>query len=242
MIPYESEYTLIGTTDVAVADGAATPRASAEEVDYLCRAVNRYLARPLAPADVVWSYAGVRPLYDDGTSDPSAITRDYTLRLDDDAGSAPVLSVFGGKITTYRKLAENALEKLTPWFSGMRAAWTASAPLPGGDLHGAGFEAFTEIDLRRDLPWLPDDVRRALARRHGANTIAVIGGAKSLSDLGTYFGAGLYAREIDYMIAHEWALSGEDILYRRTKAGLHLSPKQRGTVAVYLERALQHIN
>jgi glycerol-3-phosphate dehydrogenase len=233
MIPYEETYTLIGTTDVALSGDPSKPVASTEEIDYLCRAVNRYLARPITPVNVVWSYAGVRPLYDDGTADPSAVTRDYTLRLDSDAEAAPVLSVFGGKITTYRKLAEHALDKLQPWFPAMRAAWTAAKPLPGGNLTG-GLEQFTEVDLRRDWPWLADEVRRALGRRHGANARLVLDGARSLSDLGIHFGADLYAREVDYMIEREWARTGEDILYRRTKAGLHLTAAQRAELSNYV--------
>src|SRR5207248_9268636 len=132
MIPYGDLHTLVGTTDVPQHD-AESAQPSFAEVDYLCRAVNRYLARPVRPHDVVWRYAGVRPLYDDGTSDPSAVTRDYTLRVDDDAGVAPVLSVFGGKITTYRRLAEQALEKLEPYFVGLKGTWTAHEPLPGSN-------------------------------------------------------------------------------------------------------------
>ena len=234
MIPYEDRYTLVGTTDVAASGDPALPQASAEEIAYLCRAVNRYLVRPVAPVDVVWSYAGIRPLYDDGSPNPSAVTRDYTLRLDADAGVAPVLSVFGGKITTYRKLAEHALDKLALWFPAMRTEWTSTRPLPGGDLQGVGFGQFMNFQLQRDFPWLPDDVRRTLARRHGANTYRVLGDAKSIAALGTHFGAGLYAREVDYMIKHEWALSGEDVLYRRTKAALHLTPIQRHAVSDYI--------
>jgi glycerol-3-phosphate dehydrogenase len=233
MIPYESRFTLIGTTDIAVSAGQSTPQASAEEIAYLCRAVNRYIARPIAPADVVWNYAGVRPLYDDGTANPSAITRDYTLRLDIDAGAAPVLSVFGGKITTYRKLAEHALDKLRPWFPAMRAGRTAGTPLPGGDLP-AGLAHYADVDLARDWPWLPAGVRRALARRHGTRTGRVLAGAQSPADLGVDFGAGLYAREIDYLIEHEWARTDADILYRRTKTGLHLDTAQRAAVATYV--------
>jgi len=238
MIPYEGKYTLIGTTDVTLDGDPAKPHASTEEIAYLCRAVNRYLARPIAPADAVWSYAGIRPLYDDGAADPSAVTRDYTLRLDSDAGSAPVLSVFGGKITTYRKLAEHVLDKLAPWFPAMPAAWTAHTPLPGGDLSGASFEQFADFQCRRDFPWLPDPLRRTLARRHGANVYRVLDKARSQSDLGMHFGADLYAREVDYMIEHEWASSGEDILYRRTKAGLHLTPQQRAALAEYVAMQL----
>ena len=182
---------------------------------------------------MTWSYAGVRPLYDDGTVDPSAVTRDYTLRLDADAGSAPVLSVFGGKITTYRKLAEHALDQLQPWFPAMRAAWTAGTPLPGGDLP-QGLEEFAEGEMRSAWPWLADGVGRALARRHGTNARRVLDGVQSLSDLGMHFGADLYAREVDYMIEHEWARTGEDILYRRTKTGLHLTPAQRAALEAYV--------
>ena len=233
MIPYEETYTLIGTTDIALGGDPAKPVASPEEIAYLCRAVNRYLAQPIAPADVTWSYAGIRPLYDDGTADPSAVTRDYTLRLDADAGLAPVLSVFGGKITTYRKLAEHALDQLQPWFPAMRAAWTAGTPLPGGDLP-AGLEQFAEGEMRSAWPWLPDTARRALARRHGSNARMVLDGAQSLSGMGMHFGADLYAREVNYMMKHEWARTGEDILYRRTKAGLHLSSAQRESLEAYV--------
>jgi glycerol-3-phosphate dehydrogenase len=234
MIPYESEYTLIGTTDIALAEIVETPCASVLEIEYLCRAANRYMARPVAPADAVWTYAGIRPLYDDGTANPSAVTRDYTLRLDADAGVAPVLSVFGGKITTYRRLAEHALDKLAPWFPEKRGVWTATAALAGGDLPAKGLQQFADIQMQRDFPWLPEELRRALARRHGANAYRLLENARSLSDLGGYFGAGLYAREIDYMVEREWAQSGDDILYRRTKAGLHLTSPERSAVAAYV--------
>ena len=239
MIPYESEYTLIGTTDVALGSNPEVPCASAAEIVYLCTAVNRYLRSPIAPADVVWSYAGVRPLYDDGTADPSAVTRDYTLRVDAANEAAPVLSVFGGKITTYRRLAEHALERLGPWFPGMKSAWTSRVPLPGGDFPAGRFEQFLEDFCLRDYPWLPEKVGRSLARRHGSDASQVLADAKTIDDLGRHFGAGLYAREVDYMIAREWAMSGEDILYRRTKAGLHLTSAQRASVAQYV---VEHIN
>lgn len=233
MIPYEERFTLIGTTDVAVSATQTAALPSDEEVAYLCRAVNRYLEKPVAPQDVVWCYAGVRPLYDDGTANPSAITRDYTLRLDADHGSAPVLSVFGGKITTYRKLAEHALDKLAPWFPGMRAASTARTKLPGGDLP-APLEKFTGGELAQHFPWLPASARRALAHRHGMRVYTIISDAQTLDDLGTDFGADLFAREVDYFIGEEWARTADDILYRRTKTGLHMSAQQREAVTRYV--------
>ncbi len=233
MIPYEDRLTLIGTTDIALTGNLAEPAASVEEITYLCEAANRYLARPIAPHDVVWSYAGVRPLYDDGTANPSAITRDYTLRLDADSDNGPVLSVFGGKITTYRKLAEHALEKLRPWFRAMRSTWTAGTALPGGDLT-AGFEKFTESELKNRYPWLPKTLRRALARRHGSSVHTILKSAQSVTDLGKCFGAELFAREVDYLIQHEWARTAEDILYRRTKTGLQLTAQQCEMLANYV--------
>ena len=239
MIPYEARYTLIGTTDVAFEGEPSRPGASAEEIDYLCRAVNRYLERPLAPQDAVWSYAGVRPLHDDGSADPSAVTRDYTLRLDAERGAAPVLSVFGGKITTYRKLAEHALDKLAPWFPHSKAAWTANARLPGGEL-GGSLAAFY-ASFANEYAALPTSLLQALARRHGSLVRLVLQGVRTEADLGAHFGADLYAREVDYMLEHEWAASGEDILYRRTKAGLHLAPAQRDALVRYVaQRAATH--
>lgn len=234
MIPYEGKFTLIGTTDVALEANTGKPSASAQEVDYLCRAANRYLAHPVAPADAVWTYAGIRPLYDDGSADPSSVTRDYTLRLDDDAGAAPVLSVFGGKITTYRKLAEHALDRLARWFPRQGAAWTATRPLAGGDFAGRSSGEFANGELAQRFPWLPGTLRHALARRHGTNAYCVLGDARSLSDLGEDFGADLHASEVDYMIDVEWAAHGDDILYRRTKAGLHLTATQRASLAAYV--------
>jgi glycerol-3-phosphate dehydrogenase len=238
---YEDRYSVIGTTDVAMTGGPDRCTASAEEVTYLCRAVNRYFARPIAESDVVWSYCGVRPLFDDGSTDPSAITRDYVLRVDAPPGGAPVLSVFGGKITTYRALSEHALAQLQPWFSGMLPAWTAGQPLPGGDLSGESFEHFSDVRLKRDAPWLPAALRQGLARRHGALAYEVLGQATSLEAMGAHFGADLYAREVDYLMTHEWALDAEDILWRRTKAGLHLKPEQCAAVKAYVARRVPEV-
>lgn len=239
MIPYGEHHTLVGTTDVPHEGDPSRPEASAAEVDYLCRAASRYLARAVNVADVVWQYAGVRPLYDDGTVNPSAITRDYVLRLDTDQGSAPVLSVFGGKITTYRRLAEHALEKLAPWFRsmGMGPGWTADAALPGATIP-RGDRASFEQHLAQRYPRLPQPLLHVLAGRHGALTYDVLGKAATVAELGEFFGAELYAREIDYLVEHEWAMSAEDVLWRRTKAGLHMTPAQQEAVARYLGHKL----
>ncbi len=235
MIPFEQRYTLVGTTDVAHDGDPAHPEASAEEVDYLCRAINRYLAHPCAPGQAVWRYAGVRPLYDDGTSDPSAITRDYTLRVDDLDGRAPVLSVFGGKITTYRRLSEHVLEKLESYFPRMKAAWTAGSPLPGGDFGGRSpAQALGALATR--YAGLPQETRNGVLRRHGTLAADVLGEARSVSDLGEDFGSGLCERELVYLQQREWAASAEDVLWRRTKCGLGMSAAQRARVAERIGR------
>jgi D-erythritol 1-phosphate dehydrogenase len=224
MIPYEDRFTLVGTTDVDYEGDVAAVCASAAEVEYLCRAVGRYLARMPAPSEVLWRYAGVRPLYDDGTADPSAITRDYSLRVDDEAGAAPVLSVFGGKITTYRRLAESALEKLAPYFPSMRPAWSAQAPLPG-----SGFveRETAKQELLRQYPEVPANVMQGVFRRHGTLAAEVLGDGR----LGEYYGAGLTEREVAYLTAREWARTAEDVLWRRTKCGLRMTETQRQRVA-----------
>ena len=232
MIPYGERHTLVGTTDVAHEGDPSSPEASAAEIDYLCRAANRYLARPVEPSAVVWKYAGVRPLYDDGTANPSAVTRDYVLRLDTDQGAAPVLSVFGGKITTYRRLAEQALDRLAPWFAGLKPPWTADAALPGAI---SGNMAVFERKLARRYPKLPVSLLCALAERHGALAPQVLRNAATVAELGESFGAELYAREVDYFVGHEWALTAEDVLWRRTKAGLYMKDGQREAVERYLE-------
>ena len=233
MIPYGDRHTLVGTTDVPFDGDANTVQASDAEAEYLCRAAGRYLAQPVDPAQVAWRYAGVRPLYDDGTSDPSAITRDYTLRVDDASGSAPVLSVYGGKITTYRRLAEHALRDLAPYFPGLKGDWTATEPLIGGDFAGASREEARDAFFAR-YSGVPQETLRGLFRRHGMLVYDVLGDAASVADLGEPFGAELYGREIDYLVEREWARSAEDVLWRRTKAGLHLAPAQHAAVARYL--------
>jgi glycerol-3-phosphate dehydrogenase len=227
-IPYEDDFTLIGTTDVDVAS-PEPPRISPAEADYLCAVANRFLRAAVAPADVVWSYSGVRPLYDDGSADPAAVTRDYVLDLDRSAG-APALSVYGGKITTYRRLAEHALERIGAALPVPRGPWTAGAPLPGGEM--ADFDSFL-ADLRsrhpgRDPRWL-----RALARRHGTRADELLGDG----DLGRDFGGGLTEREARWCLEREWATTPDDVLWRRTKCGLHMSEAERRAFADWMAAA-----
>ncbi len=240
IIPYQDHYSLIGTTDINV-DAYEHPGITEDEIDYLLLLVNSYLAKPLQKSDVVWTYSGVRPLHDDGSTDPAAVTRDYVFRIDALEGGpghdhAPVLSIFGGKITTYRKLAEAALAHLAPYFPGMKPGWTRTAPLPGGDLPNGDRSAFF-AEICRSYPLLPADVLRGIARRHGTRATRILGEARTPADLGQDFGAGLTAREIDYLVAEEWARSDDDVLWRRTKCGLPMTPAQRAAVAVYCARA-----
>jgi glycerol-3-phosphate dehydrogenase len=234
VIPYQQHYSLIGTTDVPV-DEYAEPRISDDEIDYLLRLANGYLAQPLSRADIVWTWAGVRPLYDDGSSDPSAVTRDYVLKVDaGPAGDEPaVLSIYGGKITTYRKLAESALAQLKPFFPSLRPAWTHAEPLPGGDLPN-GDRAALLAQLCRRYPRLPVELLRAVGHRYGTRALELLGDAVAPEDLGRDFGAGLTAREIDYVRREEWARTADDVLWRRTKCGLSMTPAQCDAVREYL--------
>jgi glycerol-3-phosphate dehydrogenase len=239
VIPYQQRYSLIGTTDVPV-EQYARPEISEDETNYLLALANAYLERPLSASDIVWTYSGVRPLYDDGTSNPSAVTRDYVLQLEasrnaNGAPLAPVLSIFGGKITTYRKLAEAALAELRPFFPGMGAAWTHAQPLPGGDLPNGDRDAWL-AELRRRYPALPADLLRGLAQRHGTRATTVLGEARSPADLGIDFGDGLTEREIRYLQRDEWASSAEDVLWRRTKCGLSMTREASERVAEFMAR------
>lgn len=222
-IPYERDFTLVGTTDVSYDGDPAAASISPAEVDYLCRVINGHFIKQIAPSDVVWTYAGVRPLYDDASASASAVTRDYVVELDEADGVAPLLSVFGGKITTYRKLAEHALAKLKPHFARMGAPWTHAAPLPGGDLPDADVAAFAS-NLRQRWPWLPGDLADRYARAYGTRVHRILDGVNGTNDLGIHFGAGLYGREVDYLVDHEWAMTTADVLWRRSKLGLHAAP------------------
>ena len=235
LLPFERKFTLIGTTEVALAQPPAAMEVSDEEVRYLCDAANRYLRTPVQPGDVVWRYAGVRALHDDGKASPTEVTRDYVLQLDHARYGAPILSVFGGKITTYRRLAEHALEKLSPVLQIAGRPWTATAPLPGAATGHFDYVEFLKSMLTRCAA-LPTGLVEGIVRRHGSSAIDLIGDAQSIHDLGIHFGAGLTAREVDYFIDREWARTAEDVLWRRSKAGLHLSDAERAAVGDYVRR------
>jgi len=225
-IPYESDFTLIGTTDRDYDGDPAQVSASKEEIDYLCRMANAYFSRPVSSKDVMWSYSGVRPLYDDGASEAKAATREYVLHLDAADDRPAALSIFGGKITTYRRLAEHALERLgqhLPSASGLPAGWTATAPLPGGDFALGTFEGEFE-KLGRRYPFVAQATLQRIFRAYGTCAAEWLGNAISLRDLGCVFGADLTEAEVNYLIDREWALSAADILWRRSKLGLRLTP------------------
>ena len=232
IIPYEDRFSLIGTTDIAVTGDPAEAEISEAEILYLCRAVNRYLAKPVTPDQVVWTYSGVRPLYDDSKASASAVTRDYVFDLDKTENAPPLLSIFGGKLTTYRKLAEHALEQLLPRLEIDRPNWTDSAMLPGGDLPEGSLKAF-EQRLQSQHPWLPEALTRRYARTYGTRTERLIGPAQSLEDLGVHLGDTVYERELDYLCAQEWARTADDVLWRRTKLGLHIFPDTKTAVSAW---------
>lgn len=225
-IPYEHEFTLIGTTDVAYEGAPGPVSISPEETDYLLHSVNHFFARVVEASDVVWSYAGLRPLFDDGSLKASVVTRDYAFDLDASDGRAPTLSIFGGKITTARRLAEHALDNLAPYLPPHGSAWTANAPLPGGDMGETGFDGFL-AELQRQKPFLDASLAWRLARAYGTRAYRFLDDAESMSDLGRDFGCGLTETEVAYLKEHEWTRSAEDILWRRSKLGLHMTDQEQ---------------
>ncbi len=229
-IPWQDDFTLIGTTDEDFAGDPTGVAISPAEIDYLCRAVSAWFQRPVRPEDVVWTYAGVRPLRDDGASAAQEATRDYVLEL---TGTPPVLSVFGGKITTFRRLAETAMDRLTRFFPGLKPRWTAAAALPGGDFPWDGFTALRD-DLVRRHPFLPVPTATRLTRAYGTRAMALLGDARSPADLGSVFGSDLTEREVDWLVHTEWARTAEDVLWRRSKLGLRFAPAEVTALEGYL--------
>lgn len=235
VIPYEQHYSLIGTTDQEYRGDAADIQIDDAEIDYLLNSVNRYFFKPVTKNQIVWSYAGVRPLYDDAKGSASAVTRDYVFDLDTAGGEAPLLSVFGGKLTTYRKLAEHALAKLQPVMNFKQGSWTAGSPLPGGDIDNADMNAFTD-GVRKKWPWLPDPLMRRYVKAYGTRIERLIGSSTSLDDLGECLGDDLYGAEITYLMREEWALTDDDILWRRSKLGLHVTEETKARLRAWLGR------
>lgn len=234
-IPYEREFTLIGTTDQDYQGDPGAVRITPAEIDYLCSAASEYFRAPIAPADVVWTYSGVRPLYDDGASAAQEATRDYVLHKDGGGAEPPLLSVFGGKITTYRRLAISALAELTPDLPVLagKTSWTATAPLPGGDFSPEGPVSLAE-SLWRSHPFLTPDLASRLAASYGTHARRILDGATTMGDLGRDFGGGLTEAELSWLRREEWAETAEDVLWRRSKLGLHLTEAERAAVAAYL--------
>ncbi len=233
MIPYEDEFTLIGTTDAPQENMDNGAHITDEEETYLMTSVNGYLAKPITRDDIVWRYSGVRPLFDDESDNPSAVTRDYNLILQDDQ-NVPCVSVYGGKITTYRRLAESVLDELKPWLSPLshRASWTKEEALPGGEFKRA--DRTDELHrLHQKYPAMDTNYLDKLFARHGLRAHIILKETQTIEELGIDFGGGLRQREVDYLALHEWAHNAEDILWRRTKCGLHMSAEQQAAFTEY---------
>jgi glycerol-3-phosphate dehydrogenase len=225
-IPYEDDFTLIGTTDIDYKDDPAKVAISDGEIDYLCSAASEYFREPVTREEIVWSYSGVRPLFDDHASAAQEATRDYVLRLDRPEGAPGLLDVFGGKLTTHRRLAEEALEKIETVLGRRGKPWTKGAKLPGGDFAPTDFAGEVARTAARHLE-LPRRLIERLVRLYGTKAAVLLENAQTIADLGEAFGAGLCAREVDYLVDHEWARTADDILWRRTKLGLHGADRQK---------------
>lgn len=240
-IPFAGAFTLIGTTDQDFQGDPGRVAISEAEIEYLCRAASEYFRREVTPSDVAGSFSGVRPLFDDGKSDAKAATRDYVLRLDTGEGEAPLLSLYGGKLTTYRKLAEAVLGRLAPFLPTLRVPWTDSAPLPGGDFPPEGFAREVE-DLLIRRPFLGRDLAARLVRTYGTRARRMTEKLRKVDDLGPHFGGDLYGFEVDYLRSEEWAQTADDILWRRTWLGLSLSDGERKKLEDYLARQAEALS
>jgi glycerol-3-phosphate dehydrogenase len=236
-IPYETDFTLIGTTDADHADASIAPECTPQEQAYLIDFINGYLDQPISAEDVVWTYSGVRPLYDDGATSATAATRDYVLQLDRSRG-APALNVFGGKITTYRRLAESALDEISAVFPDLGRPWTAGVPLPGGDFPVDAVDTLI-ADLRAQWSFLSDRWARRLVRAYGTQAAQILAGAEAQSDLGEDFGATLTAREVSWLMDKEYAQSAEDVVWRRSKLGLRMTADQIARLESWMKDRLR---
>jgi glycerol-3-phosphate dehydrogenase len=236
-IPYLTDFTLIGTTDRDFEGSPGDASPTEDEIDYLCKSVSAYLEKPVATTDVEWSFAGVRPLYDNGASVAQSVTRDHVLELDNSVAEAPLVSVIGGKITVYRRLAEAVMEKFASHFPQMGGKWTSGAHLPGGNFPVDGENALRASLLAR-YPLLDELTAHRLIRAYGSLAGPVLGGVNSGSELGFHFGAGLWEREVEYLMKHEWALTPDDILWRRSKLGLVMTPDGVAALETFMSRAM----
>ncbi|CUB04296.1 glycerol-3-phosphate dehydrogenase [Marinomonas fungiae] len=237
-IPYRDQYTLIGTTDEEYHGDPKDVSISDAETDYILDVANQHFKTQLSKQDIVWTYSGVRPLLNDESSNASAVTRDYTLHVEDDHGKAPLLSIFGGKITTYRQLALSAMKDLKTYYPNMGKEWTHASPLPGGDMSN-DHQAFAQ-KLRQEFPFLTTELAKRFTASYGTQAYILLADCKSLTDLGTCFGADLFQKEVDYLIEHEWTRTAEDILWRRSKLGLEFAPEQVKQLSDYLAAEIAH--
>jgi glycerol-3-phosphate dehydrogenase len=231
-LPFAEEFTLIGTTDENFVGDLASPAPDSDEVTYLCEAVNQYFRDRVTPDELVWSFSGVRALHDDGAKKPEDVTRDYELVLEEKSGEAPLLTIYGGKITTHRKLAEAAMDKIGIFFGG-RPAWTAGSTLPGGEFPPDGFYALVAESIGR-WPFLSEPHARRLARAYGRRVERILGDAQSMDDLGPRFTGDLTGSEVRYMVEHEWAQTAEDVLWRRSKLGLSSTSEERTAISRFI--------
>ena len=237
-LPFQQDFTLIGTTDRSFAGDPGGIQPSADEIAYLCDVANQHFRATIAPADVVWSFAGVRALYDDGSRKAEDVTRDYLLALDERDGAAPLLTVYGGKITTYRRLAEQALDRLAHIVAG-GPAWTRESHLPGGEFPYNGFETLV-TRTRKSRPFLSEQHARRLVATYGTRVERVLGPARRLEDLGPCLGADLMGAEVRYLMEREWAQTEDDVLWRRTKLGLRFSLEERERLAKFMAATVGH--
>ena len=234
-IPYETDFTLIGTTDQDYKGDPRDVKITEGEITYLCNAASEYFAEPVRPDDIVWSYSAVRPLFDDGATAAQEATRDYVLKLEGEAGEPAMLNIFGGKLTTYRRLSEHALEKIEQVLGAKGKPWTAGSHLPGGDFPATGYDDEVKR-LSARHPYLPARHAKRLVRLYGTKALVMLGEARSLGDLGQHFGSDLYGVEVDWLVNNEWARTAEDVLWRRTKKGLYLGKAEVSALQEYLMR------
>jgi glycerol-3-phosphate dehydrogenase len=234
IIPYEREFLLVGTTDTEDNDLCIAPEITPEEVDYLCQSASEYLKQPITAKDVVWTFSGIRPLYNDGASKAQEATRDYVVR-ESDGAAGPLINVFGGKITTYRKLAEDVLSRVCAHLKQIDRPWTSGTRLPGGNFPVCGFKNLV-ARLVKDYPFIDHNMAKRLARLYGTQAFQILAKHKNLKSMGQHFGADLYAAEVDYLVQNEWVQAAEDLLYRRTKLGLILDDQAEKKLAQYLQR------